>query len=632
MKDLKLKLNSNFELEILEQSNIYKLENNSTTMTIVCEVEDNLTYRIHVSHGEREFFIPLEREGENLTALLNSGFLKCSGTYYMQIEGYKEENEYSQRSNKVRLMIDNSINGDFQPTPEEQRVLEHLEQKVDELDTEVSAIDNRVDSISHDILNVKNNVETLSEMVGEFASDLETEQADRIKADALLEGDIQFESDERKAEDLKLDKKISTVAEDLSYLDEFVNEGFGAQDRNHVSYVAHQGKDDARKQIARENIDAASVADIQRVESAVADKADKSDVDSKVSKEEYENSRDLYVKNGLVDNSLELTDEEKLAVEEWLGLAETYLTTYNETPYQVNGNYNPAHKKYVDEAIAPLEEKIDDLQLFKFPNATIFGEPTINNGQISGFSTTSYLKFPFLVDFNNRPFEINMEFTTGSNVVNQENIFDSDFGLAFAIRNRKFVIAVSSNGTSWNLGEGVGTYTVLPNTTYRVKLWWDRMTYHLSYSTNGGVSYTEDITKVGAFQPAPKQMYIGVGENFAEVFNYFTGIINMNHCNLSILGQVIWQGMDDAGLATRLEIDLSNIDQAGIDKIKEIAGAGDVTKEYLEENYYDKPFINNWDTLVVNPSYEEVNILEEADVNALIDAKINALDARGVSY
>lgn len=263
----------------------------------------------------------------------------------------------------------------------------------------------------------------------------------------------------------------------------------------------------------------------------------------------------------------------------------SYVRKDNETPYNIVGDYNPTHKLYVDGKIDPLVEKIDDLQLFKFPNATIIGEPIINNGQVSGFSQNAYLKFPFLVDFNSKPFEINMEFTTGANIQSQENIFDSDFGLAFAIRSGKFVIAISTNGTSWNLGEGVGTHTVQAKTTYRVKLSWDRMTYRLAYSTDGGKNYTEDITKVGAFQPAPKQIYIGAGENFGEVFNWFTGIINMNHCTLAILGQVIWQGMDDAGLATRLETDLSNIDADGI-------------------NY----------------------------INNLIDEKINALDAREVSY
>ena len=265
----------------------------------------------------------------------------------------------------------------------------------------------------------------------------------------------------------------------------------------------------------------------------------------------------------LYNNDTVLTDEQQMKIETWLGLSENYLTYYNETPYQVNSNYIPAHKKYVDDGIGTLNDKIDELQLFKFPNATIIGEPTINHGQISDFSSTSYLKFPFLVDFQNRPFVINMEFTTGSNVTNQENIFDSDFGLAFAIRSGKFVIAISSNGTSWNLGEGVGTHSVQPNTTYRVKLRWDRMTYYLEYSTDGGKNYTTDISKVAAYQPAPKQIYIGVGENFATVFNHFSGIINMNHVDLTINGELVWNGMDDVGLATRLEVDMSNIDPDG---------------------------------------------------------------------
>lgn len=218
-----------------------------------------------------------------------------------------------------------------------------------------------------------------------------------------------------------------------------------------------------------------------------------------------------------------------------------------------------------------LVDKVDDLQLFKFPNATIVGEPTINNGQISGFSENNYLKFPFLVDFKNKPFTIVMDFTTGANVTNQENIFDSDFGLAFAIRNENFVFAVSSNGTSWNIGEGVGTYTVSPNTTYRVKLAWNGSEYTLAYSLDGGKSYITDITKSGTVQPYPTQIYIGIGEDHAAVLNYFTGIINFNYAELYIDNILVWTGMDDVGLASRLATDVSNIDEAGIEKIKEIA-------------------------------------------------------------
>lgn len=224
----------------------------------------------------------------------------------------------------------------------------------------------------------------------------------------------------------------------------------------------------------------------------------------------------------------------------------------------------------IESNLTDLDDKIKELQLFKFPNMTIIGEPTINNGQISNFSSTSYLKFPFIVDFHNQAFEINMEFTTGTNVTNQENIFDSDFGLAFAVRNARFVIAVSSNGTNWDLGEGVGTYNVQPNTTYYVKLSWDKSQYVLSYSLNNN-AFTNDIIKASTQAPYPKQIYVGVGENFATVVNHFSGIINLNNANLKIANEVVWQGMDDAGLSTRADISLSNIDADGEAKIRDIA-------------------------------------------------------------
>lgn len=220
-------------------------------------------------------------------------------------------------------------------------------------------------------------------------------------------------------------------------------------------------------------------------------------------------------------------------------------------------------------AINELVAKVDDLELFKFPNVTIIGAPTINHGQISGFTSADFLKFPFLVDFHGQPFEINMAFTTGANVTNQENIFDSDYGLAFAIRSGHFVIAISTNGTTWDLGEGVGTYTVLPNTTYYVRLSWDGSSYKLAYSLDGS-AYTDDITKAGTSQPYPRQIYIGVGENFASVVNHFAGTINLNKADLRIAGEVVWLGMDDAGLSTRADVSLSNIDAAGEDKIKEV--------------------------------------------------------------
>lgn len=135
-----------------------------------------------------------------------------------------------------------------------------------------------------------------------------------------------------------------------------------------------------------------------------------------------------------------------------------------------------ATTKYVDDSIK-------DVELAKFPNVTIIGSPIINGGQMRGFSANDYARFPFLVDLTNKPFEINFDILTGSNVANQQNIFDSDFGFAFAIRNSRFVIAMGSTGTSWDIGEAIGTSVVFPNTQYKIKISWDLSAYKVQLST-----------------------------------------------------------------------------------------------------------------------------------------------------
>lgn len=236
--------------------------------------------------------------------------------------------------------------------------------------------------------------------------------------------------------------------------------------------------------------------------------------------------------------------------------------------------------------ITRVEIKVDELQLYKFPNATIIGNPTINNGQISNFSAENYLKFPFLVDFKNKPFEIRMEVTTGSDITNQQNIFDSDFGLAFAIRNSKLVMAVSTNGTSWDSGEIISTHNIAANTTYRFKIAWNGSTISMLLSTDGGKTYVTEASKSLGNQPYPRQIYIGVGENFASVMNYFKGIINFNHCELLIDNITVWTGMDDVGLKSRLDTSLSNLDSDGEAKIRSLAGGGIYSYDEIEVGTY----------------------------------------------
>lgn len=228
----------------------------------------------------------------------------------------------------------------------------------------------------------------------------------------------------------------------------------------------------------------------------------------------------------------------------------------------------------INDKIDALEEKVDELQLYKFPNATIFGQPTINNGQVSNFTEQNYLQMPFIVDFANRPYSIDFNFTTpsGAGYIPQQNLIDSEFGLAVAVRDNRLVVAVSSNGTSWD-GEYISDIVLGSEDTYNTSISGDGT--NLTVTVNG-----ESKVFSGVGYPYPKQIIIGKGVATGKAFG---GSINLNYAKLTISDKVVWQGMDDVGIATRAAIDLSNIDAAGEAKIKEIAGDSGVTEERVQE-------------------------------------------------
>lgn len=55
------------------------------------------------------------------------------------------------------------------------------------------------------------------------------------------------------------------------------------------------------------------------------------------------------IRDGLVGNTIPLTDTEQVGIENWLGLSENYISFSNTMPFTPTSNYHPATKKYVDE-------------------------------------------------------------------------------------------------------------------------------------------------------------------------------------------------------------------------------------------------------------------------------------------
>lgn len=214
-----------------------------------------------------------------------------------------------------------------------------------------------------------------------------------------------------------------------------------------------------------------------------------------------------------------------------------------------------------------ITNKINEIELYKTPNLTITGNVTINQGQASGFSATKYMQFPFALDLTEATsISIVMDVTTSNDVTTQQNILNSYYGLALAVISGHFVLAISSNGTSWDIANAVtGTFDVEANTTYFLRLGWTGTDYVLEVSTDAGDTWTTDITVTSSVIPHETQVYIGASHNLygAGTAYPFDGSINLNNWAITYNGQLFWQGMDDAGLATRANVDLSNLTEVG---------------------------------------------------------------------
>ena len=236
--------------------------------------------------------------------------------------------------------------------------------------------------------------------------------------------------------------------------------------------------------------------------------------------------------------------------------------------------YEPASYTSVEgltTRVATLEERVEDLTNAKFPNVVIIGTPSIEGGQVSNFSNTNYLQFPFVDISRGLPFDIYFSFTTGSDVTTQQNILDSYFGIALAIQNSKGVMALSSNGTSWDIGNVTGTNTILPNTTYYVKCGWTGTQYNASLSTND-TTYTPDMVLSSTLTTNKTTIFIGGSPDLfgAGTAHPFKGTINFNNSRVDVQGTTVWEGMADVGLASRANVSLNNLDEVGEKRFTDI--------------------------------------------------------------
>ncbi len=223
----------------------------------------------------------------------------------------------------------------------------------------------------------------------------------------------------------------------------------------------------------------------------------------------------------------------------------------------------------VENELGDLTERVDDLSLFKFPNATIIGTPTINNGQISNFSAANYLQFPFEFETKGRTWLLNGSFHTGNDVTTQQNIIDSLASVALAVRSGRLVMALSTNGTSFDLGEHISMSDIDPNTDYYFRISFSGTQYLLSLSTDK-IDFMPEAIVTSSSPIASRPMTI------SSSGHPYGSTINLNDWNLTVANTLVWQGMDDVGIASRVDVNATNFTETGKENIRDIAGVGQI--------------------------------------------------------
>lgn len=212
-----------------------------------------------------------------------------------------------------------------------------------------------------------------------------------------------------------------------------------------------------------------------------------------------------------------------------------------------------------------LTQRVNNIESLKVPNVVIIGEPTIQEGQVSNIDENNHLQLPFILDREGRNWECDLSFTTGDDITTQQNIIDSKCSIALAVRNSDLVLALSTNGTTFNLGEHImPDFLLQPNTTYYVRI---------SYISNMGYVLEADVNPITYGSPhlsigypdlpiAAKTLLIGSDGNS------FSGTLDLNKWSLKLNNELIWLGMDNVGQAVSANVSLSNINENAKDVIR----------------------------------------------------------------
>ena len=169
-----------------------------------------------------------------------------------------------------------------------------------------------------------------------------------------------------------------------------------------------------------------------------------------------------------------------------------------------------------------------------------------SKGILSGFANGSYAKVKALFEHGNKVIETVVEFKTGEKVNDIEGVLNSldKFGYSpLLIKGGELSCCLSSNGTSWNIANGLSVHLLIKkSTTYRIKSVWDSKAYLWFIWENGRWRQVFKMdSSVPVFNGGNIQFGTGRATNVL-----FSGQINLNSCYICIGGKLWWEGVKGA--------------------------------------------------------------------------------------
>ena len=172
---------------------------------------------------------------------------------------------------------------------------------------------------------------------------------------------------------------------------------------------------------------------------------------------------------------------------------------------------------------------------------TIVGTLTyLEEYDYTNFTTDNYIKLDRPFDPGANPWEWKFKIKTGSSISNGNFIgaASNNYSIYLGTRSSgsKMKCWLSSNGTSWNIREGVDIMTLSTNTVYYMKFGYDGTNYYCEYSTDGE-TYTSAWTYTSALTISPVKV-LRIGYAWGDYV--FNGIFYLNEFYPTINDKLIW--------------------------------------------------------------------------------------------